>query len=94
VEGNPYSRTAESDIVIRCRGGDSGRGRENMSLTNPVKNTPQERICTILHPSAYILFLARFSSYALAMEVCPHQKRIGSTIMKNVCVPRLAVIAK
>jgi len=44
VEGKPYSRAADPDIVIRCRGGDKGRGRENMSLINPVKKTPVARI--------------------------------------------------
>lgn len=27
VLGNPYSRAADPDILILCRGGDKGRGR-------------------------------------------------------------------
>lgn len=44
VDGNPYSRAAEPDMVIRWRGGDRGRGRDIMSLMNPVKNTPEASI--------------------------------------------------
>ena len=48
VDGKPYSRAADPDMVIRWRGGDRGRGREKKSLTKPVKKTPVARICTIL----------------------------------------------
>jgi hypothetical protein len=49
-----------------------------MSFMKPVKKTPLARICTMPRPR----------------EVYPHQKRIGRTTMKNVWVPRLAVMAK
>lgn len=48
VEGNPYSKAADPDIVIRCRGGESGRGRQSKSLRNPLKKTPEAKTCTSL----------------------------------------------
>ena len=48
VEGNPYSKAVDPDIVIRCRGGESGLGRHNKSLMNPLKKTPDAKTCTIL----------------------------------------------
>jgi hypothetical protein len=44
VEGKPYSKAAEPDMVILWRGGDSGRGKEVMSFIKPVKKTPLARI--------------------------------------------------
>lgn len=37
VDGKPYSRAAEPDMVMRCRGGDSGRGRQTRSLAYPLR---------------------------------------------------------
>lgn len=94
VEGKPYSNAAEADMVILERGGESGRGRHNISFKKPVRNTPDARICTIL-PS-----ISRDSphypqrTHPRPMAVCPHQKRIGNTTMKKLCVPRFAVIEK
>lgn len=48
VDGKPYSKAAEPDIVIRWRGGESGRGRQSKSLMNPLKKTPEAKTCTIL----------------------------------------------
>lgn len=48
VEGNPYSKAADPDIVMRCRGGDNGRGRHRRSLTKPLQNTPAARTLSIL----------------------------------------------
>jgi hypothetical protein len=44
VEGNPYSSAAEPDMVIRCSGGDRGRGRQSKSLMKPLKKTPEARM--------------------------------------------------
>ena len=33
-------------------------------------------------------------TYPLPKEAKPHQNMMGKNIMKNVCVPRFAVIAK
>jgi hypothetical protein len=44
VEGKPYSRAAEPDIVIRWSGGDNGRGNDSISFIKPVKKTPEARI--------------------------------------------------
>lgn len=48
VDGKPYSNAAEPDMVILCKGGDNGRGREKKSLRKPVQKTPDASICTIL----------------------------------------------
>lgn len=48
VEGKPYSKAADSDMLIRCNGGDSGRGRHSKSFRNPLKKTPEAKMCTIL----------------------------------------------
>jgi hypothetical protein len=48
VEGKPYSRATEPDMVIRCKGGERGRGSEHMSLMKPVKKTPEARMWTSL----------------------------------------------
>lgn len=55
VEGKPYSNAADPDIVIRCRGGESGRGRHNRSLMKPLKKTPVANICTMLFSRQCIL---------------------------------------
>ncbi len=44
VEGKPYSSATEPDIVIRCNGGDRGRGNEHISLINPLMKTPSARM--------------------------------------------------
>jgi len=96
VEGNPYSRAAECDIVIRFKGGESGRGRHHMSFKKPLKKTPDASTCTILdHLSAHLPsqgFL--HNPYPLPRFVYPHQKRMGRTTVKKVCVPRFAVTEK
>lgn len=94
VEGKPYSNAAEADIVILEMGGESGRGRHNMSFKKPVTNTPDARICTILSWISLDSPLSPQRTHPLPMAVCPHQKRIGNTTMKKLCVPRFAVIEK
>jgi len=96
VEGKPYSRAAECDIVIRSKGGERGRGRHHMSFKKPLKNTPDASTCTILnqlsaHPHKQRLV---HNAYPLPRPVYPHQKRTGNTTIKNVCVPRFAVVEK
>lgn len=94
VEGKPYSNAAEADMVILEMGGESGRGRHNISFKKPVRNTPDARICTILPSISFDSPLSPQRTNPLPMAVCPHQKRIGNTTMKKLCVPRLAVIEK
>lgn len=95
VDGNPYSRAAEPDIVIRWRGGESGRGRHSRSLMIPLDITPRARRCTILQPRQSLQSVQPvLSTYARPNVVYPHQNSIGSMTMKNVCVPRFAVNAK
>lgn len=99
VDGNPYSKAADPDIVMRCRGGDNGRGRHSMSLMYPLKKTPDARVCTILsrqQPVSQIplsqLFLVHpiYSNYfprltyARPRVVYPLQKRIGKNTIKKV----------
>ena len=48
VDGKPYSKAAYPVMVIRCRGGDKGRGSESMSFIKPVKKTPDARTWTSL----------------------------------------------
>ena len=95
VEGNPYSRATECDIVIRFRGGDNGRGKHHMSLMKPLKKTPDANTCIILH--RYLAHKSTYplaSTYPLPKSVYPHQNKMGKKIMKKVWVPRLAVIEK
>lgn len=94
VEGKPYSSAAEADMVILERGGESGRGRHNMSFKKPVRNTPDARICTILPSISRNFPHYPQRTHPLPIAVCPHQKRIGKTTMKKLCVPRFAVIEK
>lgn len=93
VEGNPYSKAADPDMVIRVSGGDSGLGRQTRSLTKPLQKTPKASIWTSLYLSAVVTTWYQ-DTYARPSIVCPHQKQIGSAVMKNVCVPKLAVMAK
>lgn len=37
LEGNPYSRAADPDMVMRVNGGDRGRGKHSRSLMKPLK---------------------------------------------------------
>ena len=95
VEGNPYSKAADCDIVIRLRGGERGRGKHHMSLMKPLKKTPDANTCIILcsdlaHKSQPLLTF----TYPLPKSVYPHQNKMGKKIMKKVCVPRLAVMEK
>jgi hypothetical protein len=48
VEGKPYSRAVEWDMVILFKGGESGLGKHHMSFRKPLKNTPDARTCIIL----------------------------------------------
>jgi len=48
VDGKPYSRLAELDIVIRWSGGERGRGMHSRSLRKPLKKTPNARTWVIL----------------------------------------------
>ena len=41
VLGKPYSRAALPDMVMRCKGGDSGRGRQTRSFITPLRITPK-----------------------------------------------------
>lgn len=43
VDGKPYSNAADSDMLIRWRGGDNGRGRHSRSFTKPLKKTPEAK---------------------------------------------------
>lgn len=94
VEGKPYSNAAEGDMVILERGGESGRGRHSISFKKPVRNTPAVRICTILPSISRDAPYYPQRTHPLPMAVLPHQKRIGNTIIKKLCVPRFAVIEK
>jgi len=48
VDGNPYSRAADPDMVILWSGGDRGRGKQSMSLKKPLKKTPEARTWIML----------------------------------------------
>jgi hypothetical protein len=65
-------------MVIRCNGGDTGRGRHSRSLIMPDTMTPNARRLTSARPN--------FS--------WSHQNSTGRKIMKKVCVPRFATTAK
>lgn len=85
-------------MVMRCKGGERGRGREKKSLMKPLQKTPLASICTILIIVKISIFQKPVKkvirTYPLPKEAKPHQNMMGKNIMKNVCVPRFAVIAK
>ena len=94
VDGNPYSRLAELERVIRWSGGESGRGIHRRSFKKPLKKTPDAKTCTILGSVSRAQMRVYFGAYPRPKLVYPHQKSIGRIIMKKVWVPRFAVIAK
>ena len=63
----------------------------------PLKNTPIARIRVILllvSETAHYKQEHKSESYPLPRLVYPHQNHIGNMILKKVCVPRLADMAK
>ena len=48
VEGKPYSSAVDPDIVILWSGGESGRGKQSISLITPLKKTPAAKMWTSL----------------------------------------------
>lgn len=74
VDGKPYSRAADPDMVILVSGGDSGRGKHNRSLTKPLKYTPAARIIAILVESARVK--QAYATLTIDLETDCHTRTI------------------